>query len=41
MFSANLHTGNDFTVPVVASVLILVGGFLLRYVFLFAGQVSL
>jgi len=41
MFSVKLHTGNDFTVPVVASVLILVGGFLLRYVFLFAGQVSL
>ncbi len=39
MFSVKLHTGKDFTVPVVASVLILVGGFLLRYVILFAGQI--
>jgi len=41
MFSQKLHTGNDFTVPVVASLLILVGGFILRYVILYAGQVTL
>jgi len=41
MFSPKLHSPNDFTVPVVASVLILIGGFLLRYVILYAGQAPL
>lgn len=41
MFSPKLHAKNDFAVPVVASALILIGGFLLRYVLLYAGQASL
>jgi len=41
MYSPKLHSGNDFAVPAVASVLILIGGFLLRYVILYAGQAPL
>lgn len=38
MFSPKLHSKNDRAVPVVAATLILIGGFLLRYVLLYAGQ---
>ncbi|MFZ5641790.1 MAG: NrfD/PsrC family molybdoenzyme membrane anchor subunit [Bacillota bacterium] len=41
MFSPKLHSKNDTAVPVVASALILIGGFLLRYVLLYAGQAPL
>jgi len=41
MFSPKLHSKNDAAVPAVAAALILVGGFLLRYVLLYAGQAPL
>lgn len=41
MFSPKLHAKNDTAVPVVAAALVLIGGFLLRYVLLYAGQAPL